>query len=159
MFLGVKKKTSGMKWIKKLQLLGHIPVRLYEALQLFHLYNYNYTNLQTRLNNVNKEHEHKMPFFFVFILKSTSLLDFMFRFVFSPFHFFFFFLRLCVTQKALQLPVLFLFFSFFFSSLFLDGLTKAVCVFFFYCCFKCMWPISDLLTWYTIHFNTFSDKQ
>ena len=34
-------------------------------------------------------------------------------------------MRLYITQKALQLPVFFFYSSF--SSLFLDGLTKAVC--------------------------------
>ena len=127
MFLGVKKKTSGMKWIKKLQLLGDIPVRLYEAFQLLHLYNYNYTNLQTRLNNVNKQHEHKMPFFFVFILKSTSLLDFIFRFVFSPFHFFLFFSALVCNAKSFAVAYV-VFILLFFLLVAVFGRTNKSCL-------------------------------
>ena len=47
-----------------------------------------------------------------------------------------------VTRKALQL---FFYFFFSFSSVFLDGLAKAVCVFFFYCCLRHVRrPISDI---------------
>ena len=37
---------------------------------------------------------------------------------------------------------------------------KFVCVFFFYCCFRRVWPISDLLTWYAACFHAmyFRDK-
>ena len=55
------------------------------------------------------------------------------------------YLRLRVTQKTFHLPL----FStlFFFSIARLGGLAKVVSVFFFYCCFRRMWAISDLLTW------------
>ena len=48
-------------------------------------------------------------------------------------------LRLRVTQNALQLPF---FFSalFFFSTVFLDGLTKVFCVFSVSYCFRHVWP-------------------
>ena len=59
-------------------------------------------------------------------------------------------LRLSVTPKALQLSFYF-FFSF--SSVLLDGLTKVICVFFFYFSFRIMWPISDLLTSYAVCFQ------
>lgn len=51
-------------------------------------------------------------------------------------------LRLHVKQKALQL--VFSFFFPFFQELFLDDLENAICKFLFYCCFKHMWPGSDL---------------
>ena len=44
-----------------------------------------------------------------------------------------------------------LFVSFlFFPALFLYGLAKVICVFFFYCCFKRVWPGSDFLIWYAV---------
>ena len=52
--------------------------------------------------------------------------------------------------KLLQLSFYF-FFSF--SSVLLDGLTKVICVFFFYFSFRIMWPISDLLTSYAVCFQ------
>ena len=58
--------------------------------------------------------------------------------------------RLRGTQKTLQLLVSF----FSFSLMFLDRLTKVVCVFFFYCSFRRLWLISDLSTWYAVCFQS-----
>ena len=55
-----------------------------------------------------------------------------------------------VTWKALELPVLL---SFSFSSVFLDGLTKVIWVISFYFCFRSVWSIWDLLTWFSICFQ------
>ena len=42
---------------------------------------------------------------------------------------------------------------FFLLQPFWNGLTKVVFVFFFYFCFRCVWPISDLLAWYYAYFQ------
>lgn len=51
-------------------------------------------------------------------------------------------LRLRLTQNALQLPFFF-FFCFFLSSVLLDGLAKAICLYFIYFCFRHVGPLSD----------------
>ena len=56
-----------------------------------------------------------------------------------------------VTRKALELPVLF---SFSFSSVFLEGLTKVIWVISFYFCFRSVWSIWDLLTWFSYAFKS-----
>ena len=48
------------------------------------------------------------------------------------------------------------FFSFYFSVVFLDGLLKVIFKFFSNCCFKCVWPGSELLIWYAVCFQTMS---
>ena len=67
------------------------------------------------------------------------------------------FLRFPVTQNALKLPFFF-FFSFFILSVPSDGLTKAVFLYFNYFWFMCVWPISDLITWYALCFQAFQKK-
>ena len=58
--------------------------------------------------------------------------------------------RAC-KRKALQLPCYF-FFSF--LSVFLDELVKVVYEVFFYCFFRHVWLISDLLKWYVVCFHS-----
>ena len=68
------------------------------------------------------------------------------------------FLHLRKTQEALQLPFQF-FFSFYFSSLFLDRLPKVIFKFFSDCCFKRMWPRSKYLIRYAVSFQAMSFKE
>ena len=72
----------------------------------------------------------------------------------------FVFLCLHVTQNTLQLSF---YYSFFFSfwSVFLDGQTKVIFIFFSNCCFKCVSLGSELLMWYVVCFQamSFRDKQ
>ena len=44
-------------------------------------------------------------------------------------------------------------------SLFFNRLTKVVCIFLFYFCFRCAWSISDFLIWYTVCFHKMSFPQ
>lgn len=45
------------------------------------------------------------------------------------------------------------FWTLFFSTVFFDDLEKLVHAFFFYSCFRRVWPISDLLTWSAVSYQ------
>ena len=70
------------------------------------------------------------------------------------------FLRLHVIQNPFQLS--FCSSSFYsFSSVFLDGQTEVIFIYFSNCWFKRVWPGSEILIWYGVYFQimSFRDKQ